>query len=268
MLHLSALYRFPVKSAVGESLARAQLDSLGLCGDRRWMLVDATNGRFLTQRLLPQLTQLKAKWLDAQHLLLSTLGRTDLLVTLPGADAELRAVTVWGDSLQVPDAGAAAALWLSEWLARPCRLVQVPVERARQVDAAYAQVGDKVGFADGFPLLLIAQASLDDLSARVGRPLEMLRFRPNLVVSGGAAYEEDRWKRIRIGTLEFRLAKGCARCIMTTVDPLSGLRSPDREPLTTLKTYREQNGEVLFGQNLLHNGAGELALGMSVEVLE
>jgi uncharacterized protein YcbX len=268
MLSLSAVYRFPLKSAQGQSLARAQLDVLGLSGDRRWMIVDGGNGRFLTQRILPQLTQLKAQWLDAQHLLLSTAGRSDLLVALPTAEAELRTVTVWSDSLQVPDAGDAAALWLSEWLGRPCRLVQVPAERARQVDQTYAKVGDSVGFADGFPLLLIGQASLDDLSARVGRPLEMLRFRPNLVVSGSEPYAEDRWRRIRIGGLEFRLVKGCSRCIMTTLDPVTGERSADREPLATLKTYRERDGEVYFGQNLLHSGPGELAVGMSVEVLE
>ena len=125
-----------------------------------------------------------------------------------------------------------------------------------------------MAFPDGFPLLLIGQASLDDLSARVGRPLEMLRFRPNLVVEGSAPYAEDEWKRIRIGDLEFEVAKGCSRCILTTIDPGTGVRNADREPLTTLKTYRERNGEVYFGQNLLPRGTGELRVGMSVEVLE
>ena len=125
-----------------------------------------------------------------------------------------------------------------------------------------------MAFADGFPLLLISQASLDDLSARVGRPLEMLRFRPNLVVQGSAAFAEDSWKRIRIGALEFEVVKGCSRCVLTTIDPQTGERSADREPLTTLKTYRERDGEVYFGQNLLPRGIGELQVGMPVEVLE
>jgi uncharacterized protein YcbX len=268
MLRLSGLYRYPLKSAVGECLSQATLDALGLVGDRRWMIVDSVSGRFLTQRLLPQLTQLRAEWQGAQALRLSVAGRPELVVAVPDAAAELRGVTVWSDSLQVPDAGDAAALWLSEWLQRPCRLVQVPAERARQVDTGYAEVGEQVGFADGFPLLLIGQASLDDLSARVGRPLEMLRFRPNLVISGSEPYAEDQWRRIRIGALEFRLVKGCSRCIMTTLDPQTGERSSDREPLATLKTYREREGEVYFGQNLLRSGPGELQLGMAVEVLE
>ena len=268
MLRLSGLYRYPLKSAAGESLSQVTLDALGVVGDRRWMIVDAASGRFLTQRLLPQLTQLKAQWQDAEALRLSVAGRPSLLVAVPDAAAQLRGVTVWSDSLQVPDAGDAAALWLSDWLQRPCRLVQVSAGRARQVDTAYAEVGAKVGFADGFPLLLISQASLDDLTARVGRPLEMLRFRPNLVISGSEPYAEDQWRRIRIGGLEFRPVKGCARCIMTTLDPQTGERSSDREPLATLKTYRGRDGELYFGQNLLHSGPGELQLGMAVEVLE
>ncbi|WP_420800831.1 MOSC domain-containing protein [Pseudomonas cavernae] len=266
-MYLSALYRYPLKSGRGESLASARLDALGLQGDRRWMLVEAATGRFLTQRLLPQMSQLSALWNAAGGLTLSAPGRTSLEVALPDPDAELRGVSVWRDTLRVPDAGDAAAAWLSDFLGRACRLVQVPDSRARQVDTGYAQPGDKVGFADGFPLLLIGQASLDDLSARVGRSLEILRFRPNLVVQGSAPYAEDEWQRIRIGTLEFDVAKGCSRCVLTTVDPQSGERSTDREPLTTLETYRERDGEVYFGQNLINRGTGSLALGMEVEVL-
>ncbi|WP_439861564.1 MOSC domain-containing protein [Pseudomonas sp. MBLB4136] len=268
MLRLTGLYRYPLKSAIAESLLEARVDALGILGDRRWMVVDAAGGRFLTQRLLPQMTQLNARWQGQAHLLLSAPGMADLLVALPGKQAELRGVTIWRDSLQVPDAGDAAARWLSRLLGRACRLVQIPEARARQVDAAYAEVGDKVAFADGFPLLLIGQGSLDDLSARVGRALEMLRFRPNLVVEGAAPYAEDDWKRIRIGSLEFRVVKACSRCIMTTLDPRSGERSADREPLATLQRYRERDGEVYFGQNLIAGGSGALTLGMPIEVLE
>ena len=267
-MHLSGLYRYPLKSAAGEALRETMLDALGVQGDRRWMLVDAESGRFLTQRLLTQMTQLQARWLGATHLQLSAPGMADLQVAVPDEHAPLRGVTIWCDSLPVPDAGDQAAHWLSQLLGRACRLVQVSEARARQVDTAYAEVGDKVAFADGFPLLLIGQASLDDLSARVGRPLPMLRFRPNLVVSGSEPYAEDSWKRIRIGDLEFRVAKGCSRCIMTTLDPQTGERSADREPLATLKTYREREGEVYFGQNLIACGEGQLRLDMPVQVLE
>lgn len=267
MLQLSALYRFPLKSGRAEALERSRIDLLGLSGDRRWMVVDTLSGRFLTQRLLPLMTQLQACW-QGDDLVLNAPGMPELLVALPGTAAELRGVSVWSDNLSVPDAGDPAARWLSAYLQRDCRLVQVPTQLARQVDPAYARPGERVGFADGFPLLLIGQASLEDLSQRVGRPLEMLRFRPNLVVSGSSPYAEDRWKRIRIGELELRVVKGCSRCIMTTLDPATGVRSADREPLQTLKTYRERDGEVYFGQNVIAEGCGELRVGMPVEVLE
>lgn len=266
-MQLSALYRYPLKSARGESLQRAPLDALGLAGDRRWMVVDAPQGRFLSQRQLPQMARLQAHW-QGSDLVLDAPGMPGLTVALPAADAPLRQVSVWDDSLPVPDAGEAAAGWLSEWLGRPCRLVQVPEQRARQVNTKYAQPGDKVGFADGFPFLLIGQASLDDLCARVGRPLEMERFRPNLVVAGSEPYAEDRWKRIRIGSVAFRVAKPCSRCAIPTLDPLTGERSPDHEPIATLKSYRKGEGGVFFGQNLIADGIGELAVGMPVEVLE
>ncbi|CAN7356785.1 MOSC domain-containing protein [Aquipseudomonas alcaligenes] len=267
MLRLSALYRFPMKSAIGERLQRAELDGIGLAGDRRWMLVDASNGRFLTQRALPQMSQLSALWNASGGLTLSTAGRPSLDVALPDPNSDLRGTFIWKDSMLVPDAGDEAAAWLSEFIGKPCRLVHVPNERARDIPGSLLPE-EKVGFADGFPLLLIGQASLDDLSSRVGRPLEMLRFRPNLVVEGSAPFAEDEWKRIRIGGVEFSVAKGCTRCILTTIDPATGERSPDREPLTTLKTYREREGELYFGQNLINRSTGMLEEGMEVEVLE
>lgn len=269
MLRLSSLYRFPLKSCKPEALQRASFDELGLAGDRRWMLVDASNGRFFTQRALPHMSQLSVLWNAAGGVTLSAPGFEPLDVAVPsGAESGLRGVTVWRDTLQVPDAGEEAAAWVSEFIGKPTRMVHVPVERARSLPDGYGAASDKVAFADGFPLLLIGQGSLDDLSARVGRPLEMLRFRPNLVIEGAEAFAEDGWKRIRIGDMEFRLLKPCSRCILTTIDPATGQRSEDREPLTTLKTYREVEGEVMFGQNMVNDGPGVLEVGMKVEILE
>ncbi|AIS17228.1 molybdenum cofactor sulfurase [Pseudomonas rhizosphaerae] len=267
MSSLAALYRYPLKSARGQSLPQSAVDGLGLVGDRRWMLVDAQRGRFLSQRADPRLGQLGTQ-IDADGgLHLSADGYPDLYVPVPVA-GELRGVTLWNDSFRVPDAGEAAAGWVSDFMGKPVRLVYVPADRARTVSSGYGEGGDKVAFADGFPLLLIGQGSLDDLSARVGRTLEMARFRPNLVVQGSAAFAEDGWKRIRIGGLDFRVLKPCARCILTTLDPQTGERSPDREPLATLKRYREQDGHAMFGQNLVCDGTGVLEVGMPITVLE
>ncbi|QNH76487.1 MOSC domain-containing protein [Pseudomonas protegens] len=267
-MRLSALYRYPLKSARGETLQQIGLDKLGLEGDRRWMLVDEASGRFLTQRAVARMSQLSALYNDHGGLTLSAAGLASLEVPLPDAAAALRGVTIWQDSLRVPDAGDEAAAWVSEFVGKPTRLVQVPPERARSTAAGYGKDDDQVAFADGFPLLLIGQASLDDLSSRVGRPLEMLRFRPNLVIEGSAAFAEDQWRRIRIGDLEFRVVKPCSRCILTTIDPQTGERSADREPLATLQKYRAQADGAMFGQNLVNDGSGHLQVGMPVTVLE
>jgi len=266
-MHLSSLYRFPLKSAAGESLQRCASDSLGLLGDRRWMVVAAGTGRFLTQRVLPRMALLQAHWQGDTALKLAAPGMPELLVRVPD-DKTMRCVQVWSANPVVPDAGETAAAWLSDVLGQACRLVYLPEDDGIQVDLDYARLGERTAFSDGFPFLLIGQASLDDLARRVGRPLEMLRFRPNLVVSGAEPYAEDGWKLIRIGQLTFRVVKPCSRCVIPTLDPATGERAPDREPLNTLLSYRKGPGGVFFGQNLIAEGRGELELGMPVERLE
>ena len=268
MLQLSSIYRFPLKSSKGESLSQVRLDTLGVEGDRRWMLVDEASGRFLTQRTHPHMSQLSALWNANGGLTLKADGFEALEVPVPQADSDLRGVTIWRDTLRVPDAGDEAAGWLSRFIGQHVRLVHVPLARARTTESGYGRDDDKVAFADGYPLLLIGQASLDDISDKVGRPLEMLRFRPNLVVSGSAAFAEDGWKRVRIGEVEFRVVKSCSRCILTTIDPHTGQRDAQREPLNTLMSYRKQEGGTMFGQNLVNDSHGLLEVGMPVTVLE
>lgn len=267
MSHLSALYRYPVKSTAVESLAQAEVDALGLVGDRRWMVVDADTGRFLTLRQLAQMNHIEARWLAADRLRLSAPGRTPLEVAVPDATGEQLGVTIWRDTLQAPVAAEADA-WLSDFLGRRCRLVYIAESHARQINTDFAEPGQKVHFADGFPLLLTSEASLADLVERVGKPLEMLRFRPNLVVEGTAAYAEDGWKRLRIGTVDFAVACPCSRCIVITQDPVTGEKDLDRQPLTALREYRFQDNRMLFGMNVIPLGRGVIEAGMPVEVLE
>lgn len=231
-MHLSALYRYPLKSGRPEALQRSPSGLLGLEGDRRWMLVDAGNNRFLTQRAFPQMSQLSALYAADGGLLLDAPGMSSFRVAVPQPDENLRGVTIWRDTLRVPDAGDEAAQWLSAFMGRPVRLVHVPEQRTRYLPSGYGENSDRVAFADGFPLLLIGQASLDDLIEKVGRPLEMLRFRPNLVIDGAEPFAEDGWKRIRIGQQTFRVVKPCGRCILTTMTPLlaSGVRTASHSP--------------------------------------
>src|SRR5262249_19187395 len=155
--------------------------------------------------------------------------------------------------------------WLSDYLGQKCRLVRMADFTVRRLDERYAKDGE-VGFADGYPFLLISEASLSDLNERLAEPVPMNRFRPNIVTSGSGSYAEDRWKTIRIGTLEFRVVKPCDRCVITTVNQSTGDKGI--EPLRTLATYRKSEAGVIFGQNLVHQGTGSIYVGDSIEILE
>ena len=256
---LSGLFRYPHKSGRGEPLASARLGEAGLEGDRRWMLV-RPDGRFLTQREHPRLVLLQASALgDALQLQAPGLAP---LVAQPG---ESREVQVWKDRVLARDAGDGAARQLGEWLGAPCRLVQFDPARPRYSDAEWTGgLRAANAFSDGFPLLLVNQASLDDLSARAGRVLPVERFRPNLVVTGLPAWAEDTLQLLQLGPITLRLAKPCTRCSITTVDPLAGTFDGE-EPLRTLRAFRHDArvGGFTFGINLvIEQGIGEsLALG-------
>jgi len=144
-------------------------------------------------------------------------------------------------------------------------LAYMPDTVVREVDQNYAPAGGRAGFADGFPFLLVGEASLADLNARLARPLPMNRFRPNLVVSGSAPFAEDGWRSIRIGNIPMEVVKPCARCVVTTTDQGTGRRDGD-EPLHTLASFRRQEGKVMFGQNAVPYGQGLLRIGDPVEL--
>ncbi len=264
---LSALYRYPLKSCRGQALQTARVDRYGIEGDRRWMLT-TTGGKFLSQRQLPRMALIQATPCGS-GIRLSAPGAAPLLVAMPAA-GKPGAATVWDDSVMVVDAGEAAAGWASRFLDTSCRIVGMATQYRRGVDPDYANDGDQVSLADGFPFLLISEGSLQALNARLPKPLPMERFRPNLVVSGCDAFAEDSWKRVRIGDLVFRVAKPCSRCAITTTDQQIGQRDGP-EPLRTLLRFHQvgAGNKAWFGQNLVHeNSAGELKVGDRLEVLE
>lgn len=264
-MHLSALYRYPLKSAAAIAVDAAEVTARGLRGDRHWLVIDGDD-RFVTGRQCPLLVRVVARDHD-DGLRLQAPGHEALDVATPAATAPRRRVTVWRDEVDAADAGDAAADWLSRVLQRPLRLVAMDARSRRAVDPAYGRSGDEVSFADGYPLLVVGHAALAALNARLARPLPMLRFRPNLVVDGGEAHAEDGWRRVRIGTIAFDAVKPCTRCVFTTVDPASGTVDADGEPLRTLKTYRRSAAGITFGMNLIARGGGTLRLGDAVTVL-
>ncbi|MBB5208261.1 MOSC domain-containing protein [Chiayiivirga flava] len=264
MARLSALYRYPLKSAAAQACDAVDVTPRGLSQDRRWMVVDMS-GRALTGRELGRLVLLRAD-AEGDVLVLDASGTS--LRAHPQYAAPRPRVTVWGSTVDAIAADADADAWISRLLDRPARLVFMDDGARRPVDPAYAVAGDEVSFADGFPLLLLSQAALDALNARLATPVTMQRFRPNLVVSDTEPHAEDRWRRIRIGAVEFDVVKACTRCVFTTVDPATGERDPAGEPLRTLVGYRRSPGGVTFGQNLIPRGIGTVRVGDPVEVLE
>ena len=262
-LSLEALYRYPVKSLGGQSFTSLDVLARGLAYDRHWMLVDQQGG-FLSQRQLPRMSLISANVDTVGTLHLNAPDMPELVLAACGGVP--LDVTVWGDSVRAETTAPEADDWLGRFLGVPCRLACFAQDAVRRVDPAFSRETDQVGFADGFPFLLISRASLDDLNRRLVQPVPMLRFRPNLVVAGCEAFAEDRWRRIRIGELEFRVAKPCSRCIIPTIDYSTG--QVGAEPLRTLNTYRKRGNKIYFGQNLIHETVGRLAVGMPVEVLE
>jgi uncharacterized protein YcbX len=264
VITLAAIHCYPVKSCGGVSLARAELDRLGIRLDRAWMVVDPA-GRFLTQREEPALARVRTELRDGQ-LVCRAPGAAPLELPQAGVAGPRREVQVWRHRGPGVDQGDAAAAWFEAAIGRACRLVRVPDDHARRVSPERFPGEAHTAFSDGYPLLLLSEASLADLNARLAEPVPMDRFRPNLVVRGCEPYAEDGWRRIRIGGVELAVVKPCPRCAIPTIEQGTGRRTGD-EPLRTLAAYRRGPEGALFGQNLVHLSPGPLQLGDPVEVL-
>ncbi|SDF64789.1 hypothetical protein SAMN05216571_10143 [Onishia taeanensis] len=269
-LHLSALYRYPLKSCAGEPLERAQVHQEGIAGDRRLMLA-RPDGRFITARTHPRLELMQVQ-LGEETVVLRFPGHRDLELVRANFSLAPFATEVWGDRFEALATSKEADAWCSAVVGEAAHLLCIGERSPRYRES----IQQRVGFADGYPLLLIGEGSLADLNAKLahaqgasdGKPHVMAQFRPNLVVAGSDAFAEDGWQRLRIGDVELGVAEPCARCAMITVDPATGAFLPGKEPLKTLATYRRGGkGKVLFGQNLVVLKEGQLTLGDDVEIL-
>lgn len=270
-IRLSGLRRYPVKSCRGEDLAAADVEPWGLAGDRRWMVIDPS-GTVVTARVSHRLVLVTPK-ITEWGLRLSAPGIDDLEVERP-EHGPLVPVSIWDDRLDARLADPAAAHWFTRVIGRPLRLVYLDDPRRRPVDPEYGREGEVVSFADGFPLLLASQTSLDQLNAWIAAgpragdgPLPMTRFRPSLVVDGAEPFAEDTWLRVRIGAVTCRVVKPCERCVLTRVDPDTARRT--KEPLVSLARHRTIGGKLLFAMNLIPEPPyGPLRLGDRVEILQ
>lgn len=270
-LTLTGINRFPLKSCRGEAMTSATVEPWGLAGDRRWMVVDE-DGDVITARETNRMLLIRPEVTD-HGLLLRAPDLAPLDVPVPDAHS-LVPVGIWDSRLDAAPAGPEADAWLSKAMARPARLVYLADPTCRPTDPGFGDPGDRVSFADGYPLLLATEESLAALNAEIARgrladqgPLPMARFRPSLVVAGATAWAEDDWRRLRIGAAELRLVKGCARCVITTLDPDTAARG--KEPIASLARVRRWDAQTWFAMNLVPDTTGvEISVGDEVEVLE
>jgi len=266
---VSSLHIYPVKSTAGISLPHSKVEELGLTFDRRFIVSDLS-GQFITARTEPTLCLVKTNLID-HRLEISAPNMPTLTLSYEEFTKQYQKVTVWGDEVSGQLCSNSANAWFSEYLQRPCKLLFFGQDshRERKPNTDNAR---KVAFADGYPLLLISQSSLDDLNSRLGdnqqQAVSMTQFRPNIVVDNCLPFAEDTWLRIRIGEVEFKVSKPCERCIFTTVNPQSGDKHLQQEPLRTLKSFRRNhNGEVLFGQNLIPLNSGKISQGDKLTII-
>lgn len=267
MLRVTAIHRYPVKSLRGHAIDQARIERCGIVGDRRWMVVDRA-GRFVTRREAPAMALVDVV-ADGDDFVLSHPDIGACRVSPPDRDAPTISATVWRDSLEVRVAGADAAAFLSRAIGRTVRLVHQAAADNRPVDPRFGHADDRVSLADGYPLLVTTGASLAALNARLPMAIGMDRFRPNLVIDGAAAWDEDGWRRLRIGDVVLRLAKPCSRCVITTQDALTGQRDQGDEPLATLRAMgRMRPGGIMFGDNVIPETTGIVRAGDPVEILD
>lgn len=265
MIRIHGLAHYPIKGCRAIALERGTLSVRGFDYDREWMLIDS-KGIFITQRADPALATVTVR-LDGEHLHAEAEDHGSMNLPL-SRRGPLRAVRVWRDDTQGEDMGDEPAAWFTRVLGRDVRLLRFAAQTRRDADVTYAGTADApVAFADGYPVLVVNLASLEALNSQLSLPLPMNRFRPNVVIEGLGAWDEDRIDTVVAGEVGLKFVKPCARCAVTTTDQFTGERR-DEEPLRTLKRLRwnRQLLGVTFGENAVVTRTGALHVGDGVEV--
>ncbi|MBS1546395.1 MAG: MOSC domain-containing protein [Bacteroidetes bacterium] len=255
-LQVASIHIYPVKSLGGFGVPQVRLTDRGLEHDRRWMLIDA-EGQFQTQRTLPEMACLHTASNASGFTVTDVRNGTTLDMPWALVEGELVHARVWDDAVDLLLGQRTMHQWFSGALGRNVRIGYMPESTVRNTDPAYAR--SRLALNDAFPALVISQASLDDLNARLDVSVPMERFRPNVVLAGGEAYQEDKWTDFLIGDARFRNVKPCARCVIPNTDQQTAVRT--MEPLRTLASYRSVGNKVMFGINAIFEGPGTLHAG-------
>ncbi|MEN0005226.1 MAG: MOSC N-terminal beta barrel domain-containing protein [Bacteroidota bacterium] len=245
-MRISQIITYPIKSLGGFQQTTAVVTPQGLQFDRRWMLV-TPEGKFLTQRTFPRMALFKTA-LSGDYLKVTAPNQLDSFIEIPleaPKEQPAKMVEVWASDVMALQVNPEFDTWFSRHLGTECQLVYMPEESKRPIKAKYNIPNGVVSFADSNPILIIGEASLNDLNNRLESPVEMNRFRPNLVVEGSVPYGEEEWQQVSVGPVHFRVAKACTRCKMITINQSTA--AVGQEPLKTLATYKAKNNQIDFG---------------------
>ncbi len=266
MYKLSEIYVYPVKSLGGIKLNSTEVQLRGLKFDRRWMIVDENNV-FLTQRRIPSMALIRTE-ITGNRIKLTHKSKniSSLHLTDSSYSGKQTLVRIFNNNVLAHFVSEDADKWLTETLGIKCRLVFMSGSDIRHINPKYAKQNETVSFADGFPFLIIGQPSMDLLNSKLPEKISVNRFRPNFVFEGGKPHDEDNWKKIKIGEINFEVVKPCARCVITTVNQNNGRKG--KEPLATLSLYRKVGNKILFGQNMIAGNTGTVSINDIIQVLE
>lgn len=262
---IHSLHIYPIKSCQGIALDSAELTDTGFKYDRHWMLVDK-HGDFLSQRKFPAMAKIKTALSENSLVISNDEIASTLEIPLQSNSREKTRVNIWNDQCSATIVSAQASLWFSEFLGVPCELVFLADSDHRLVDPDYAKDKQRVGFADGFPLLILSRATSDLLSEKLDEIIDINRFRANIILDNCNAHEEDFWSKLTINNIEILLAKPCSRCVIPSINQQTAEKHTTL--LKALASYRRTQGKVLVGQNGIHQSNGILMVGEPVLTTE
>ncbi len=258
-MKIVSLHIYPIKSLGGISLQSSKVFGKGLAYDRRWVLIDGES-LFQSQRTLPNMALISV-FINKESLRVKAPNGSAIDISFT-PEGERRKVKIWNDEVEGREVSAHISSWFSKYLGKEVYLVKMTDDTNRLIDVRYASNAETVSFADGYPLLLANTSSMDDLNKKLETPVDVNRFRPNIVIEGQQAFEEDDWNQVSIGTAKIEVVKRCTRCVVVNIDPQTA--SKGIEVLQILSSYRKTDNKVHFGVNALIHKEGVIKVGDTV----
>lgn len=266
-IKVSELITYPIKSTRGINLESCLVNEKGLLHDRHWAIVNAEN-KAVTAREFPQLLKIKTN-IKSNTLEITLDGKPELEVPLDITSTTIEDIKIFSQTGTATFVSKEADLWFSNYLDQESKLIFMNHQSHRIVLEKYGgKEGDVVSYADQAPILLLSEATMEELNSKMETPKTIKHFRPNIVLKGGVPNQEDQWKYIKIGACEFEVIQQCIRCVFTTIDPETTEKDKNAEPLKTLATYRKHpDGGVSFGVHLVPRKLGAININDEVEVV-